>query len=155
AKESIAIALVIAPLAGLTSLVLGTWMDLLLRSAFWRLNAGAPTIILGTGVKSRFLAQLLSKDRTMGLRPVGFIADRQEESFDRAGDESIAHFPVLNVSGADFPLFEAPEVLVVPDSRALFHNEVALNRWGFRKILLADRLDEVPCFGPQMGQVHL
>jgi hypothetical protein len=87
AQASIAIALGVVPLAGLISLVLGTWMDLLLRSAFWRSHSGAPTAILGTGSKSQILARLLSADPTFGLRPIGFVADGQQQNIDLAASE--------------------------------------------------------------------
>ena len=51
-RANTVVALGIVPLAGLVALVLGTWLDLFLRSAFWKSNAGAPTAILGAGAKS-------------------------------------------------------------------------------------------------------
>jgi lipopolysaccharide/colanic/teichoic acid biosynthesis glycosyltransferase len=152
AQKDIAIALGVVPLAGLVSLVLGTWMDLLLRSAFWRSHSGAPTAILGTGSKSQFLAGLLSADPTLGLRPIGFVADGQQQSIAPAGAGKSTQFPILDIetslgSGAR----ETPEVLVVPNCRALFRNELALSRWRFRTILLVDRFDVLPSFGLQMG----
>jgi Undecaprenyl-phosphate galactose phosphotransferase WbaP len=151
ARTNTAIALEIVPLAGLVSLVLGTWMDLLLRSAFWKSNAGAPTAILGTGSKSQFLAQLLSKDHTLGLKPIGYIPDGQEQC-----GSMRAELPILsNETNLKLAGLEIPEVLIVPDSGALLRNELTLTRWNFRKILLVDRLDVLPSSGLQIGHLHL
>ncbi len=144
AQASIAIALGVVPLAGLISLVLGTWMDLLLRSAFWRSHPGAPTAILGTGSKSQFLANLLSADPTLGLRPIGFVADGQQQSIDLAGTDKSAQLPVLDLeTRLGSAARETAEVLVVPNCRALFRNELALSRWRW--------FDVLPSFGLQMG----
>jgi Undecaprenyl-phosphate galactose phosphotransferase WbaP len=149
------IALGIVPLAGLVALVLGTWLDLILRAAFWKANAGAPTAILGTGSKSQFLAQLLGKDSTLGLRPIGYIPDGQEQRIDLASGTGV-DLPVLsNETNLKLSGFETPEVLIVLDSGALTRNELALTRWNFRKILLVDRLDALPCSGLQTGHLHL
>src|SRR5260370_35631127 len=79
AQESVAAALGVVPLAGLVSLVLGTWMELLLRSALWRVYPGTPTAILGAGSASRSLAQLLSTNPGLGLRPFCYISDAQQK----------------------------------------------------------------------------
>ena len=154
-RGSTVIALGIVPLAGLIALVLGTWLDLILRSAFWKANAGAPTAILGMGPKSQFLAQLLSKDLTLGLRPIGYIPDGQAQSIDRASGVAI-DLPILSTeTGLKLAGREPPDVLIVLDGGALARNELALTRWNFRKILLVDRLDVLPCSGLQMGHLHL
>jgi lipopolysaccharide/colanic/teichoic acid biosynthesis glycosyltransferase len=149
------VALAIVPLAGLIALVLGTWLDLILRSAFWKVNAGAPTAILGTGSKSQFLAQLLGKDPTLGLRPIGYIPDGQGQSIDRASGAAV-DLPIWSTEASlELAGLETPEVLVVLDGGALARNELALTRWNFRRILLVDRLDVLPCSGMQMGHLHL
>jgi len=149
------IGLGIVPLAGVVALVLGTWLDMLLRAAFWKANAGAPTAILGMDPKSQFLAQLLGKDRTLGLRPIGYIPDGQVQSIDRASGVAL-DLPILGTeTGLKLAGRETPEVLIVLDGGALARNELALTRWNFRKILLVDRLDVLPCSGLQMGHLHL
>jgi exopolysaccharide biosynthesis polyprenyl glycosylphosphotransferase len=154
-RANIVVALGIVPLAGLVALVLGTWLDLFLRSAFWKSNAGVPTAILGTGAKSQFLAQLLNKDATLGLRPIGYIFDGQAQTIDRNRDAG-ADLPILsNAASLRLAGLEAPDVLIVLDSAALSRNELSLARWNFQRILLVDRLDVLPCSSLQTGHLHL
>ena len=155
AQESVAVALGVVPLAGLVSLVLGTWLELLLRSAFWLVHPGTPTAILGTSSRSRSLAQLLSTNPGLGLRPVGYIADEEQESLERANTiDTGPSWPVLN-SEISTPAREFPEVLVVPDRRALSRNEFTLDRWGFRRILVVDHLEELSSLGVQARYLDL
>ena len=154
-RANTVVALGIVPLAGLVALVLGTWLDLLLRTAFWKANAGVPTAILGAGAKSQFLAQLLNKDATLGLRPIGYILEGQDRTIDLAHGAG-ADLPILSSpAGAKLAGFEIPEVLIVLDSGALTRNELTLSRWNFQRILLVDRLDVLPCSNLHMGHLHL
>jgi lipopolysaccharide/colanic/teichoic acid biosynthesis glycosyltransferase len=154
-RANTVVALGIVPLAGLVALVLGTWLDLFLRSAFWKSNAGAPTAILGAGAKSQFLARLLNKDATLGLRPIGYILEGQGQTIDRS-NEAGADLPILsNAANLKLAGLELPEVLIVLDSGALSRNELALTRWNFQRILLVDRLDVLPCSSLQTGHLHL
>jgi len=154
-RANTVVALGIVPLAGLVALVLGTWLDLFLRSALWKSNAGAPTAILGAGAKSQFLARLLNKDATLGLRPIGYILEGQGQTIDRS-NEAGADLPILsNAANLKLAGLELPEVLIVLDSGALSRNELALTRWNFQRILLVDRLDVLPCSSLQTGHLHL
>src|SRR6185437_11797721 len=109
-RANTVVALGIVPLAGLVALVLGTWLDLFLRSAFWKSNAGAPTAILGAGAKSQFLARLLNKDATLGLRPIGYILEGQGQTIDRS-NEAGADLPILsNAANLKLAGLELPEV---------------------------------------------
>ena len=154
AREGLSAELVVVPLAGMIALVLGSWIEHMVNAR--PAQSGARTAILGTGANSQTLARLLMSEPAWGLRPIGFIDDgvrdddgASDPAFGQAGHDPVSALPLLGtIDGARAD--SGAEVIVVPDCHALPRDPSSLYRWGARKILVVNQLDDLASPGLQI-----
>lgn len=153
ARDGLSAELVIVPLAGMISLVLGSWIEHLINIRPRR--SGVPTAILGTGAGSQMLARRLMSQPACGLRPVGFIDDgvqdnaaTNEQPSVQGKDDAVSGLPrVSMIDGARAD--NGPEIIIVPDRHSLPRDPSALYRLGARQILVINQLGDLASTGLQ------
>ncbi|WIM12340.1 exopolysaccharide biosynthesis polyprenyl glycosylphosphotransferase [Enhydrobacter sp.] len=155
AREDPSLVLVVVPLIGAFTLVLGSWAEHLIVVRFARSGAwGMPTAILGAGARGQAFARLLLDQPAWGLRPVGFIDDGMSDAAaERApgGEEGDTAGALPRLGTIDeWGVGAGIEVVVVPDGHDLPPDPDALYRLGVRKILVVSQLGDLASFGLQV-----
>lgn len=152
-REGLSVELMFVPIAGLVSLVLGSWIDHLINMRLGRTIA--PAAILGVGANSQTLARLLMSQPTWGLRPVGFIDDGvrdggavSDPAPSRDKDDPVSGLPRISLLEGG-QAANGPEVVIVPDRRALPQDPSSLYRLGARQILVVNQLGDLASTGLQ------
>jgi Undecaprenyl-phosphate galactose phosphotransferase WbaP len=156
-REGPSFELAIVPVVAAIALVLGQWIEHLIRAFLARSDAyRAPTAILGVGTSSRALARLLLSHPSCGLRPIGFIDDGacSDDDVDKfvprdGADRAGAALPVLGTL-EEWHADGDAEVVIVPDWEVLPRDPAILYRLGARQVLVINRLGEFPSFGLQV-----
>jgi lipopolysaccharide/colanic/teichoic acid biosynthesis glycosyltransferase len=145
--------ILLLPVVGLISLVVASWMELIVDT--WLGHLGTPTAVLGAGPTSRALAQLLLAQPAWGLKPIGFIdngpiqgAERQDVASSAGHDHAIGALPLLGSVEPGRPV-GGFEVLLVPHGQPLPCDPEILYRLGAKQILVVNHLGEFATFGLQ------
>lgn len=145
-REGLSAELVFVPIAGLVSLVLGSWIDHLINMRLGRTIT--PAAILGVGANSQMLARLLINQPAWGLWPVGFIddgvrdGDAANDLPGRDKDDPVSGLPRISMLEGSLAA-DGPEVVIVPDRRALPQDPSSLYRLGARQILVVNQLGDL------------
>jgi exopolysaccharide biosynthesis polyprenyl glycosylphosphotransferase len=156
ARDGWSAELVCVPLVGMIALVLGSWIDHLIKVRLGQ--SGVATAILGTGAPSQMLARLLMSQPACGLRPIGFIdsgardgGPASEQALGQADDTATCELPrLVTIEGVRTD--SDPEVIVVPDCHALPSDPGELYRFGARQILVINQLGDLASSGLRTRQ---
>ncbi|XIA64450.1 nucleoside-diphosphate sugar epimerase/dehydratase [Bradyrhizobium sp. TZ2] len=138
-REGPLVELAVVPVVGVIALVFGLWVEHLIgvpvaKSGIFR----TPTVILGTGARSRSLARLLLSHSACGLRPIGFIDDgirsdvADELVLRPDSDDPSATLPVLGTLDG-WRADGSAEVVIVPDCECLPGILLRCTGWGLGK----------------------